>query len=163
MEGQGVKYIFGVPGEENIDILDALNESNIKFIVCHHETSAAFIAGIMGELTGQPGVCLSTLGPGATNMITGVACATLDRMPLVAITAQTDTTMQRMGSHQYLNVMGLYSQITKSNTSIRNGTGIEDIVAKAFSVAVSDRPGATHIELPNDVASFHFSGNDKFI
>lgn len=153
LEEQGVKYIFGVPGEENIDLLDALKESNINFIVCHHETSGAFIAGIMGKLTGQPGVCLSTLGPGATNMITGVACATLDSMPLIAITAQTDTIMQRVGTHQYLNVIGLYSQITKSNTSIRNGIGIQDIVAESFSAAVSDRPGAIHIELPNDIAS----------
>ena len=89
LENHGVEYAFGVPGEENIDLIEALHKSSITFIVCRHETGAAFIAGMMGKLTGKPGVCLSTLGPGATNMVTGVACATLDRMPLIAITAQT--------------------------------------------------------------------------
>ncbi|MFJ8243801.1 acetolactate synthase large subunit [Peribacillus asahii] len=153
LEKQNVEYIFGVPGEENIDLVDALNQSSIKFIVCRHETGAALIAGMMGKLTGKPGVCLSTLGPGATNMVTGVACATLDRMPLVAITAQTDLTMQHKSSHQYLNLIELYRPISKWNTSIHDGSVIPEVVAKAFTLATSNLPGAIHIELPNNIAS----------
>lgn len=153
LEQQDVKYIFGVPGEENIDFLDALHDSSIRFIVCRHETGAAFIAGIMGKLTGKPGVCLSTLGPGATNMMTGVACATLDRMPLVAITAQMDVPKQVKGTHQYLNLMDIYRPITKWNTSIQNSSILPKVVSEAFTSAVSDLQGAIHIELPNDIAS----------
>ncbi|USK61402.1 acetolactate synthase large subunit [Peribacillus asahii] len=153
LEKQNVEYIFGVPGEENIDLVDALNQSSIKFIVCRHETGAALIAGMMGKLTGKPGVCLSTLGPGATNMVTGVACATLDRMPLVAITAQTDLTMQHKSSHQYLNLIELYRPISKWNTSIHDGSVIPEVVAKAFTLATSTLPGAIHIELPNNIAA----------
>ncbi|WP_182480532.1 acetolactate synthase large subunit [Peribacillus asahii] len=153
LEKQNVEYIFGVPGEENIALVDALNQSSIKFIVCRHETGAALIAGMMGKLTGKPGVCLSTLGPGATNMVTGVACATLDRMPLVAITAQTDLTMQHKSSHQYLNLIELYRPISKWNTSIHDGSVIPEVVAKAFTLATSNLPGAIHIELPNNIAS----------
>ena len=153
LEKQGVEYIFGVPGEENIDLIDSLNKSSIKFIVCRHETSAAFIAGIMGKLTGKPGVCLSTLGPGATNMVTGVACATLDRMPLVAITAQTNLPMQHIGSHQYLDIIELYHPISKWSTSIHDSSVIPELVTKAFTLATSDLPGAIHIEFPTDIAS----------
>ncbi|MBZ5750368.1 acetolactate synthase large subunit [Metabacillus rhizolycopersici] len=153
LEEQGVEYIFGVPGEENIHLLDAINQSSIQFIVCRHETGAAFIAGVMGKLTGKPGVCLSTLGPGATNMVTGVACATLDRMPLIAITAQTDLAMQHNGSHQYVNLINLYSPITKWNTAILDGSIIPEVVSKAFTLALNNLPGAIQIELPSDIAS----------
>lgn len=153
LEMQGVEYIFGVPGEENIDLIDSINKSSIQFIVCRHETGAAFIAGILGKLTGKPGVCLSTLGPGATNMITGVACATLDRMPLVAITAQTDIIMQHEGSHQYIDLIDLYRPISKWSVSIHDSSIIPELVTKAFTLATHDLPGAVHIELPNDIAS----------
>ncbi|WP_416826442.1 acetolactate synthase large subunit [Ectobacillus polymachus] len=153
LENQGVEYIFGVPGEENIGLVDAINKSNIQFVVCRHETGAAFIAGMMGKLTGKPGVCLSTLGPGATNMVTGVACATLDRMPLIAITAQTDLAMQYKGVHQYINLLDLYRPVSKWSASIHDGSVIPKIVAKAFALAVNDLPGAIHIEFPNDIAS----------
>ncbi|WMX53278.1 acetolactate synthase large subunit [Peribacillus sp. R9-11] len=153
LEGQGVEYIFGVPGEENIDLLDAINKSSIQFIVCRHETGAAFIAGMMGKLTGKPGVCLSTLGPGATNMVTGVACATLDRMPLIAITAQTDLNMQFKGAHQYINILELYHPISKWSTTIYDGSVIPKIITKAFALAAKDLTGAIHIEFPNDIAS----------
>ena len=153
LEEQGVEYIFGVPGEENIHLLDAINQSSIQFIVCRHETGAAFIAGVMGKLTGKPGVCLSTLGPGATNMVTGVACATLDRMPLIAITAQTGLAMQHNGSHQYVNLLNLYSPITKWSAAILDGSIIPEVVSKAFTLALSNLPGAIHIELPSDIAS----------
>ena len=148
LEKQEVEYIFGVPGEENIDLVDSLNKSSIKFIVCRHETGAAFIAGMMGKLTGKPGVCLSTLGPGATNMVTGVACATLDRMPLVAITAQTGITMQHKVSHQYINLFELFRPISKWSASIHDGSIIPELVTKAFILATSDLPGAIHIEFP---------------
>src|SRR3954451_1359088 len=138
LEQQGVEYIFGVPGEENIDLLDAIDKSDIQFIVCRHETGAAFIAGMMGKLTGKPGVCLSTLGPGATNMVTGVACATLDRMPLIAITAQSDLTMQYKGAHQYINLLELYRPISRWSTSIYDGSVIPKVVAKAFALAGND-------------------------
>ncbi|MFD6443125.1 thiamine pyrophosphate-binding protein, partial [Peribacillus sp. NPDC060186] len=153
LEDKGVEYIFGVPGEENIDLLDAINKSSIQFIVCRHETGAAFIAGIIGKLTGKPGVCLSTLGPGATNMVTGVACATLDRMPLIAITAQNDLPMQQKGAHQYINLHELYRPITKWSTPINDGSVIPKIVTKAYALATSDLPGAIHIEFPNNIAS----------
>ena len=153
LEKQGVEYVFGVPGEENIDLVDSLNKSSIKFIVCRHETGAAFIAGMMGKLTGKPGVCVSTLGPGATNMVTGVACATLDRMPVVAITAQTDLPMQHKGFHQYIDLSELYRPISKWSASIRDGSVIPELVTKAFTLATSDLPGAIHIEFPNNIAS----------
>lgn len=158
LEGQGVEYIFGVPGEENIDLLDAINKSSIQFIVCRHETGAAFIAGMMGKLTGKPGVCLSTLGPGATNMVTGVACATLDRMPLIAITAQTDLNMQFKGAHQYINILELYHPISKWSTTIYDGSVIPKIITKAFALAAKDLTGAIHIEFPNDIASSFVHG-----
>lgn len=153
LEKQGVEYIFGVPGEENIDLIDSINKSSIQFIVCRHETGAAFIAGILGKLTGKPGVCLSTLGPGATNMITGVACATLDRMPLVAITAQTGVTMQHKHAHQYIDLVELYRPISKWSVSIKDSSVIPELVTEAFTLATKDLPGAIHIELPNDIAT----------
>jgi acetolactate synthase I/II/III large subunit len=153
LESHGVEYVFGVPGEENIDVIEALHKSSITFIVCHHESGAAFIAGMMGKLTGKPGVCLSTLGPGATNMVTGVACATLDRMPLIAITAQTGITMQHKDAHQYLNLTELYRPVSKWSASIHDGSIIPELVSKAFALATSDLPGAIHIEFPTNIAS----------
>lgn len=153
LEMQDVEYIFGVPGEENIDLVDAINKSSIHFIVCRHETGAAFIAGVHGKLTGKPGVCLSTLGPGATNMVTGIASATLDRVPLVAITAQTSLPMQHKGAHQYIDLIEVNRPITKWSVSIQDGSVIPELVTKAFTFATSDLPGAIHIEFPNDIAS----------
>lgn len=153
LEQQGVQYIFGVPGEENIDFLDALHQSSIQFIACRDETNAAFIAGMMGKLTGQPGVCLSTLGPGATNMMTGTASAALDRNPLIVITAQTDVPLQYEGTHQYINTIEMYRPIVKWNASIESIPVLPKIVADAFSSALSSPFGAVHLELPHDVAS----------
>lgn len=153
LENHGVEYAFGVPGEENIDLIEALHKSSITFIVCRHETGAAFIAGMMGKLTGKPGVCLSTLGPGATNMVTGVACATLDRMPLIAITAQTGLTMQHKGAHQYIDLIELYRPVSKWSVAIHDGSIIPELVTKACTLATSDLPGAIHIEFPTNIAS----------
>ncbi|HET7627916.1 MAG TPA: acetolactate synthase large subunit [Bacillales bacterium] len=159
LEEEGVHYIFGVPGEENLAFMDALLESDIEFIVTRHETGAAFMAGMIGRLTGRPGVCLSTLGPGATNMLTGVADANMDRSPLVAITAQASMNRQHKESHQTYNLVGLYRPVTKWNASIRAKEITAEVVRKAFNVATSEKPGATHIELPEDVASMEIDGS----
>lgn len=153
LEEEGVEYIFGVPGEENLHFMDALLDSDITFIVTRHESGAAFMAGMMGRLTGKPGVCLSTLGPGATNMMTGVADANMDRSPLVAITAQAGLNRQHKESHQTYNLIELYHPVTKWNASIRAAETTPEIVRKAFRGAVEEKPGATHIELPEDIAA----------
>ncbi len=151
LENEGVEYIFGVPGEEVLDLLDSLSRSKIKFIVTRHEHGAAFIADVYGRLSHKPGVCLSTLGPGATNLITGVADAYLDRAPLVAITGQADQEKTHKEAHQYIDVVGSFRYVTNWNTTIKRADFIPEIVRKAFDIAV-DAPGAVHIELPEDVA-----------
>jgi len=107
LENEGVEFIFGIPGEENIDVMDALLSSSIKFVTCHHEQGAAFMADVQGRLTGKASVCLATLGPGATNLLTGVADANMDRAPLVAITGQVSTERFHKESHQYLDLISL--------------------------------------------------------
>lgn len=151
LENEGVEYIFGVPGEEVIDLLDSLSRSNIKFIPTRHENGASFIANVYGRLSHRAGVCLSTLGPGATNLMTGVADAYLDRAPLVAITGQAALEKTHKESHQYIDVVGSFRYITKWNKSITRADFIPEIIRKAFDIAV-DTPGAVHIELPEDVA-----------
>lgn len=152
LEEEGVNYIFGVPGEENIDIMDALLESRIEFIVTRHETSAAFMAGTYGRLTGKPGVCLATLGPGATNLLTGVANANMDLNPIVAITGQASLDRQHKISHQYYDLIHIYEPVTKWNAQIKKGEIVPEVVRKAFQVSTQEKPGATHIDLPEDVA-----------
>src|SRR4029434_8538581 len=119
LENEDVKYIFGVPGEENIDVMDALLSSPVKFVTTHHEQGAAFMADVYGRLTGKAGVCMSTLGPGATNLITGVADANMDRAPVVAIAGQGATTRLHKESHQILDLVQLFQPITKYSTQIR--------------------------------------------
>lgn len=152
LEEEGVNYIFGVPGEENIDIMDALLDSRIEFIVTRHETSAAFIAGTYGRLTGKPGVCLATLGPGATNLLTGVANANMDLNPIVAITGQASLDRQHKISHQYYDLIHIYEPVTKWNAQVKKGEIVPEVVRKAFQVSTQEKPGATHIDLPEDVA-----------
>jgi len=152
LENEGVKYIFGIPGEETLDLMDSLSRSDIEFIVVRHEQSAAFMADVCGRLTGRPGVCLSTLGPGATNLMTGVADAHLDRAPLVAITGQGSLDRAYKESHQFLDVAGMFSKITSWNATVTAAHQIPELVGKAFDIA-TDVPGATHIELPEDVAA----------
>ncbi|WP_094227441.1 acetolactate synthase large subunit [Methanolobus psychrotolerans] len=151
LEKEGVEYIFGVPGEETIDLTDSLLGSKIKFIPTRHEQSAAFMADMYGRITHRPGVCLATLGPGATNLITGVADAQLDRAPLVAITGQSALEKTHKESHQYIDIVTAFKQFTTWNSKITRPDFIPEIVHKAFDIA-ADRPGATHIELPEDVA-----------
>src|SRR3954464_8568450 len=118
LENEGVEYIYGIPGEENIDVMDALLSSSIKFVTCHHEQGAAFVADVYGRLTGKAGVCMSTLGPGATNLITGVADANMDRAPIVAIAGQGAPTRLQKESHQILDLVNIFKPITKYSTQV---------------------------------------------
>lgn len=152
LENEGVQYIFGVPGEENEDLLFSLEDSSIEFIPTRHEQGAAFIANVWGRLTGKAGVCLSTLGPGATNLITGIADANLDKSPVVAITGQGGLARLHHESHQYVDIVNMFKPITKWNTAIIDPNTITEVVRKAFKVAEQEKPGATHIELSEDVS-----------
>ncbi|MEX0685459.1 MAG: acetolactate synthase large subunit [Balneolales bacterium] len=153
LETEGVTHIFGVPGEENETFLFALDSSPIEFVPCRHEQGAAFIANVWGRLTGKAGVCLSTLGPGATNLITGVADANLDKSPLVAITAQGGLDRLHNESHQLIDVINIFRTITKWNGNIPSPKVVTEVVRKAFKIAEMEKPGATHIELSEDVAA----------
>jgi acetolactate synthase-1/2/3 large subunit len=153
LENEGVRYVFGLPGEENLHVLEALNNSSIQFITTRHEQGAAFMADVYGRLTGQAGVCLSTLGPGATNLMTGVADANLDRAPLVAITGQVGTDRMHIESHQYLDLVAMFAPVTKWNTQIVRPSNTPEIVRKAFKIAQSEKPGAVHIDLPENIAA----------
>lgn len=152
LENEGVDFVFGLPGEEILEVMDALLESRMRFIATRHEQGAAFMADVYGRLSGKAGVCLSTLGPGATNLLTGVADAYLDRAPLVAISGQASLNRRHKESHQSIDVLGMFKPVTKWNTSIPKGEVIPEAVRKAFKVAQTEKPGATHLELPEDVA-----------
>ena len=153
LENEGVEYIFGVPGEENLDLMDALSRSDrITFVTTRHEQGAAFMANVYGRLSTYPGVCLATLGPGATNLMTGIADAYLDRAPVVAITGQGPRGSGIKESHQYLDVVGLFKPITRWNATIEHPEVVPEVVRKAFRLARLEKPSATHLELPEDVA-----------
>ena len=159
LENEGVKYVFGVPGEEILNLLDALSRSSIKFITTRHEQGAAFMADVYGRLTTYPGVCLATLGPGATNLITGIADANLDRAPLVAITGQAGLERVYKESHQYIDVVQMLKPITKWNARVEQVEAVPEMVRKAFRLARLEKPGATHLELPEDIASMEVPPN----
>jgi acetolactate synthase-1/2/3 large subunit len=152
LEAEGVEYVFGLPGEETADLMISMLNSTVKFILTRHEQSAAFMADVYGRLTGKVGVCLATLGPGATNLTTGIASANMDRSRVLAITGQIDSNMLHKESHQNMDVITMFKPITKWNQSIRNGDNIPEIVRRAFKIANEEKAGATHIELPQDVA-----------
>lgn len=152
LEEEGVKYIFGLPGEENAQLLMALENSPIRFIMTRHEQSAAFIAETYGKLTAEAGVCLSTLGPGATNLVTGVASANIDRAPMVVITGQADLQRQHKESHQLIDVVSMFRPITKWNTAILHPDTIPEVVRRAFKTATREKFGACHIEIADDLA-----------
>lgn len=158
LENEGVEYVFGLPGEENLHILQALKHSSIKFITVRHEQGAAFMADVYGRLTGKAGVCLSTLGPGATNLMTGVADANLDGAPLVAITGQVGTDRMHIESHQYLDLVAMFAPVTKWNKQIVRPSNTSEIIRKAFKVAQSEKPGAVHIDLPENIAAMPVVG-----
>ncbi len=152
LEAEGVTHIFGIPGEENADVMISLIDSPIEFVLCRHEQAAAFMADVYGRLTGKAGVCLGTLGPGATNLVTGVADANMDRAPLVAIIGQASTTRLHKESHQNMDAIAMFRPITKWAQSIYHQNNIPEVVRKAFKLAEAEKPGATVIELPEDLA-----------
>lgn len=152
LENEGVEYIFGVPGEETLDLMDALSRSSqIKFILTRHEQTAAFMADVYGRLTGKAGVCLATLGPGATNLLTGIADAELDHAPVVAITGQAPQGRLYWRSHQNIDVVSMMKPVTKWNTRIPKAEIIPEAVRQAFKTAEAEKPGVAHLELPEDV------------
>lgn len=153
LEAEGVRYIFGVPGEENAHFLMALENSPIQFILCRHEQAAAFMAETYGKLTREAGVCLSTLGPGATNLVTGIASANSDRAPMVVITGQADIQRQHKESHQNIDVVSMFKPVTKNATPIIHPDNIPEVVRWAFKQAMREKPGACHIELGDDIAA----------
>ncbi|MGA2621404.1 MAG: acetolactate synthase large subunit [Thermoguttaceae bacterium] len=152
LENEGVEAIFGLPGEENIDLLDVLLDSKIRFISVRHEQAAAFMADVYGRVTGRAGVCLATLGPGATNLVTGVADANMDHAPLVAITGQAPTTQMHKESHQRLDLVNLFRPISKFCTQVIEPETIPEVVRKAFKIAQGEKPGVSYIDLPENVA-----------
>jgi acetolactate synthase-1/2/3 large subunit len=152
LENEKIDAIFGIPGEENIDVMDALLESDLRFVLTRHEQAAAFMADVHGRLTGRAGVCLATLGPGACNLVTGVADANMDRAPVVALAGQADTRRMHKESHQHLDLVELFRPISKYAVQIRRPEIIPEIVRKAFKVAETEKPGLSFLELPEDVA-----------
>lgn len=152
LKAEGVKVVFGIPGEENLDLMFALKHSDIRFIPTRHEQGAAFMADVYGRLTGHAGVCLATLGPGATNLVTGVADAFLDGAPLVAITGQVSSEQMQLTSHQYLDLSAMFSPITKRSKVVMRPDTVAEICRLAFKYAEAPKPGSTHIDLPKNVA-----------
>jgi acetolactate synthase I/II/III large subunit len=151
LEAEGVKHVFGIPGEETLDLNESLSGSSIEFVPVRHEQGGAYMADVYGRLTGDAGVCLGTLGPGAMNLVTAVADALLDSAPLVALTGQGDLERMHKESHQYIDVLDVMRPIVKWNARLNNPRIIPEVVRKAFKVAEQQKPGPTHIELPEDV------------
>ena len=152
LEAEGVERIFGVPGEENADMMISLLDSKIEFVLCRHEQAAAFMADAYGRLTGKSGVCLATLGPGATNLVTGLSDANMDRAPVVAIVGQGSTKRLHKESHQNMDAIRMFEPISKWAQSIYSANNITEVVRKAFKLAETEKPGVCVIELPEDVA-----------
>ncbi|MGD9552947.1 MAG: acetolactate synthase large subunit [Arcobacteraceae bacterium] len=173
LENEGVEYIFGIPGEENLDFLESLRNSNIKLILTRHEQGAGFMAATYGRLTGKVGVCLATLGPGATNFVTAAAYAQLGGMPMMMITGQKPIKKSKQGRFQIVDIVNMMKPVTKYAKQVVNGNNIPSMVREAFKIATTERPGAVHIELPEDIAdeevdfniypvrSFHYPKADK--
>src|SRR3954463_13702309 len=159
LENEGVRHVFGIPGEETLDLNEALDlSSSVSFIPVRHEQGAAFMADAYGRLTGRAGVCLGTLGPGATNLVTGLADAYLDRAPVVALTGQTGLAEMHKESHQHIDIVRMMEPVTKWNARVHAPAIIPEAVRKAFAVAEREKPGATHLELPDDVMDQPVSG-----
>jgi len=155
LETEGVEYIFGIPGEETNDLMISLLDSDIKFVLVRHEQAAAFMADMYGRLTQKVGVCVATLGPGATNLTTGVANANMDRSPILAITGQTDTDFLHKESHQNMDAVTMFKPITKWRWSIRNADSIPEIVRRAFKIALEEKAGSVHLEIPQDISKMN--------
>ena len=152
LENEGVEYIFGVPGEENLDVVESLRNSRIELVLTRHEQSAAFMAATHGRLTGRPGVCIATLGPGALNLVTGAAYAHLGAMPMVLITGQKGIMSSRQARFQIVDMVATMRPLTKSTRQIVSTATIPTFVRDAFRVAMEERPGPVHLELPEDIA-----------
>ncbi len=159
LESEGVEFVFGIPGEETLAVSEALDHSeSITFIPTRHEQGAAFMADAYGRLTGNPGVCLATLGPGATNLATGIGDANLDKAPVVALTGQVRLAGMHKETHQFIDTVDMLAPMTKWNTRVHDPRMIGEAVRKAFSIAASEKPGATHLELPEDVMGSSVTG-----
>ncbi len=152
LENEGVQQIFGIPGEENLDLVDALRRSTIKLVLTRHEQAAAFMAATQGRLTGKAGVCLSTLGPGALNLATGAGYALLGAMPMIMITGQKGILSRKQARFQVVDIVSMMTPLTKMAHQITSGLTIPSIVREAFRVAQQERPGPVHLELPEDIA-----------
>lgn len=152
LENEGVKYIYGIPGEENLDFLDSLRGSSIQLILTRHEQAAGFMAATYGRLTGEPGVCLSTLGPGATNFVTAAAYAQLGGMPMIMLGGQKPIRKSKQGRFQIVDVVNLMKPVTKYSQQVVDGNNVPSIVREAFRLTMDERPGAAYIELPEDIA-----------
>lgn len=152
LENEGVEYIFGIPGEENLDFLDSLQNSTIKLILTRHEQAAGFMAATYGRLTGKPGVCLSTLGPGATNFVTSAAYAQLGAMPMIMLAGQKPIRKSKQGRFQIVDVVDLMKPITKYSVQVVDGANVPYMVREGFRRAMEERPGAVYLELPEDIA-----------
>src|ERR1700723_2689074 len=152
LENEGVEQVFGIPGEENLDIVEALRHSRIKLILTRHEQAAAFMAATHGRLTGRAGVCLTTLGPGALNLTTGAAYALLGAMPMVMITGQKGILSRKQARFQVVDIVATMAPLTKMARQIVSPTTIPSLVRDAFRVAQQERPGPVHHELPEDIA-----------
>ena len=153
LEAEGVEYVFGIPGEENLDLLESLRTSSIRLVLTRHEQAAGFMAATYGRLTGNVGVCLSTLGPGATNLVTAAAYAQLGAMPMLMITGQKPIKSSKQGRFQIIDVVDMMQPLTKYTAQVVSGDRVPSIVREAFRVAHEERPGAVHIELPEDIAA----------
>ncbi|AXT38851.1 acetolactate synthase large subunit [Alteromonas sp. BL110] len=153
LEAEGVEYVFGIPGEENLDLLESLRDSSIKLVLTRHEQGAGFMAATYGRLTGKVGVCLSTLGPGATNLVTPAAYAQLGAMPMLMITGQKPIKTSKQGRFQVIDIVDMMRPITKFTNQVVSGDRIPSTVREAFRLAAEERPGAVHIELPEDIAA----------
>ena len=152
LAAEGVEYVFGIPGEENLDLLDSLARSSIELVLTRHEQAAGFMAATYGRLTGKAGVCLSTLGPGATNFVTAAAYAQLGAMPMLMVTGQKPIKTSKQGHFQIVDIVDMMRPITKYTRQIVSGENIPSRVREAFRCAELERPGAAHLELPEDIA-----------
>src|ERR1700761_3263796 len=152
LENEGVTQIFGIPGEENLDVVEALRRSSIKLVLTRHEQAAAFMAATHGRLTGDSGVCLSTLGPGALNLTTGAAYALLGAMPMVMLTGQKGILSRKQAKFQIVDVVGTFKPLTKLSLQIVSTSTIPTLVRDAFRIATQERPGPVLLELPEDIA-----------
>ncbi len=152
LENEGVEYIFAIPGEENLDLLESLKTSSIKLILTRHEQGAGFMAATYGRLTGKVGVCMATLGPGATNLVTPAAYANLGGMPILIITGQKPIKKSKQGRFQIIDVVHMMKPLTKYTRQVVNANKIASMVRESFKLALNERPGAVHLELPEDIA-----------